>query len=212
MQRKKMGALLAKLSPDYPYEILGGEAPAQQAIQNALTSARVVVNATGLGRGETADQSPLLNGDSLKKVEVASELISFGDTPFMKMARAAGVPHVFNGRSMAIFGMVEYFREAVRQLDPHAQGRDYDAIAFGRFEKALALEDVRSEIMGVAKDRGITGGPWTKYLLRPIRSRDADDGMDALLNHVLAGLGKDVRVVNLPITGRIWKTASVSIG
>ena len=83
-------------------------------LRRAIQKADILINATGVGRGETEGQSPLLPHlfAEAKHDLIVIDLISNTDTQMLKDARQIGPEGVrtFNGRSMYAYGMVQFIK------------------------------------------------------------------------------------------------------
>ena len=132
-KRQDMHDLLKALTAgDYSYRIMEADTPhhASKELHAAIREADLVINATGIGRGTTAGQSPIANDVVFKPNSIASDLISNENTTFLQQAHAQGIPYVFTGRSMFIFGMVRFIKGWWQQLHPEKLPVDFDKRAY----------------------------------------------------------------------------------
>lgn len=128
-----MRKFLTSFNPDYQYEFLNSDKSSSvlcKPLHTAIRASAIIINATGVGRGDTNGKSPLANSESIATVEIASDLISGENTQFLQDAKGRGVTHVFMGRSMFIFGMAHFIKGWVQQMCPNLIATDFDARAY----------------------------------------------------------------------------------
>lgn len=117
-----LGVMLDRLKPDYKVSLKSNsEKDNVEALDRIISDADVIVNATGVGRKDTLDQSPLPSHKGFHKGQVVSDLISDTETKFLMEARGHGAEAVYTGRSMFVYGMVMFMRGWMEQLQTGSQ-------------------------------------------------------------------------------------------
>ncbi|HAH20898.1 MAG TPA: hypothetical protein DCL49_08360, partial [Candidatus Omnitrophica bacterium] len=133
--------MLESLSVDYAWEY--SPSPSQELDVN-LQEADIIVNATGIGRGATLNQSPLANYEIFNSKQIVVDLISNEDTLILKEARKRGVRQVFNGYSMFVYGMAGFMKGWLGQLKPEIISVDFDSKLFKEIDDYLKAKNIPS--------------------------------------------------------------------
>ncbi len=122
-KRISLKETLNRLNPTYTTVFLAPDDLSN--LRRAIRDADILINATGVGRGETEGQSPLLPYlfAEARHDLIVSDLISNTDTQMLKDARETGPEGIktFYGRSMYIRGMAHFIKGWMEQVNKGEQ-------------------------------------------------------------------------------------------